>query len=284
MGTLKELSAVFAFVLSAVEPNQDRTTDEIRRLIDQLDSDEIEEREQATARLKEVVHPANSDLIRAMMGPDSESALRASEVMRSALLRRAGASGVDVWQDIQAESDQLEKLARTVAELKTEEERLKCAESVKYHALALTYFNRGEFEKARMEAAKAVEAWHDNVPARKMLNDINQILVAGKPEFGARAIAEEATAFLHHGGSAPIEITKHMRDGERYGNAKMYEEAIREFENAEFKIKAMPYECKEALDLLPVIKEAIVKSKNASMLQERQREEQRRHESRTGPF
>ena len=53
---------------------------------------------------------------------------------------------------------------------------------------------------------------------------------ARRAEFGARSIAEDAAStFRIQIEQAQIEITKHVRDGERYLNARMYEQAVREF-------------------------------------------------------
>ncbi|HLY09081.1 MAG TPA: hypothetical protein VKW04_07265, partial [Planctomycetota bacterium] len=72
------------------------------------------------------------------------------------------------------------------------------------------------------------------------------------------------------------EITKHVRDGERYLNARMYEQAGKEFENAEFKIQNIPYDVKAMNELLPLVKDSIVKSRNARILEERRTEEEKK--------
>jgi tetratricopeptide (TPR) repeat protein len=76
-----------------------------------------------------------------------------------------------------------------------------------------------------------------------------------------------------------IDITKHVRDGERFLAARMYEEAKREFGAAEFKIRNIPYEVKAMRDLLPLIEEATVKASNAKILDERRVEEEKRRSS-----
>ena len=52
---------------------------------------------------------------------------------------------------------------------------------------------------------------------------------------------------------AQVEIMKHIRDGDRYLNAKLHPAAAREFERAESKIHAVPYEIKSLTELLPGI-------------------------------
>ena len=60
-----------------------------------------------------------------------------------------------------------------------------------------------------------------------------------------------------------IEITLHLLHGKRFLEAKMYEGAIREFENAEFKIRNMPYDVKSMNDLLPQLRELSARAKSS---------------------
>ena len=178
---------------------------------------------------------------------------------------------------VQAASPEMEKIIQEVARGRSQEEQAKIAQSRQHYQIALMYHNRGEFEKARIEAQKAVEADHENVAARKLLNDVQQIMVGGKAEFGARSIAEDAAGtFRVQIEQAQIEITKHVRDGERYYNAKMYDESIREFENAEFKIANIPYEVKAMQELLPRVKVSVVKCRNARAIEDRRVEEEKK--------
>src|SRR6185295_10211611 len=148
---------------------------------------------------------------------------------------------------VQASSPEMEKIAQELARGRSAQEQQQIYESQRHYEQALMFNNRGDFDKAKIEAQKAVEAWHENIAARKLLNDVNRITVGGRPELGARSIAEDARDDFR----AQIEITKHVRDGERYLNARMYEQAVKEFENAEFKILNIPYEVKAMNDLLP---------------------------------
>ncbi|HEX7899873.1 MAG TPA: hypothetical protein VF950_19040, partial [Planctomycetota bacterium] len=175
---------------------------------------------------------------------------------------------------------EFEKIAQELVKGRTAQEQQKIYESQQHYDMALRYHNRGEFEKAKIEAQKAVQAWHENLEARKLLTDINQVTVGGRAEFGARAIAEDARdEFRVRIEQAQIEITKNVRDGERYLNARMYEKAIKEFEDAEFKIRNIPYDVKAMNDLLPLVKESIVKAKNARTLEDNRVEEQKRKEA-----
>ena len=178
---------------------------------------------------------------------------------------------------VQASTPEMEKIAQELARGRSAQEQQQIYESQRHYEQALMFNNRGDFDKAKIEAQKAVEAWHENVAARKLLNDVNRITVGGRPELGARSIAEDARDdFRVRIEQAQIEITKHVRDGERYLNARMYEQAVKEFENAEFKILNIPYEVKAMNDLLPLVKDSIVKSRNARILEERRTEEEKK--------
>ena len=178
---------------------------------------------------------------------------------------------------VEASSPEMEKLAQELAQGRSAADQQAIYESQRHYEQALMFNNRGDFDKAKTEAQKAVEAWHENVAARKLLNDINRITVAGRPELGARSIAEDARDdFRVRIEQAQIEITKHVRDGERYLNAHMYDQAVKEFENAEFKIQNIPYEVKAMNDLLPLVKDSIVKARNARVLEERRTEEEKK--------
>lgn len=178
---------------------------------------------------------------------------------------------------IQASTPEMEKIAQELARGGTRDEQQRRAASQQHYELALRHHDKGDFEKARVEAEKALQIWPENLAARKLLADIQQMLVGGRAEFGARSIADKAAQdMLVRIEQAQIEIVRHIREGERYFNARMYEEAIREFENAEFKIVHIPYEVKAMNDLLPRVREAIVKAKNAKIEEEKRVEEEKR--------
>jgi len=59
-----------------------------------------------------------------------------------------------------------------------------------------------------------------------------------------------------------LEITNHVLHGGRFLDARMYKSALREFENAEFKIRNMPYDVKSHNDLLPKVRELSVRAKS----------------------
>ncbi len=181
---------------------------------------------------------------------------------------------------IQASTPEMEKIAQELARGRSKEEQERIYTSQRHYELALTHYNRADFEKAKIEAQKAVELWHENIAARKLLTDVNQVIVGGRAEFGARSIAEDARdEFRVRIEQAQIEITKHVRDGERYLNARMYEQAVKEFENAQFKIQNIPYEVKTMNELLPLVKDSIIKANNARALEGRRTEEQKKREA-----
>jgi type II secretory pathway component GspD/PulD (secretin) len=178
---------------------------------------------------------------------------------------------------VQAQSPEFEKIAQELARGRTVQEQQQVATSQQHYELALRYHDKGEFEKAKIEAQKAVEAWHENLAARKLLHDIQLLTVGGRAEFGARSIAEQGVQdFRVRIEQAQLEITKHVRDGERFFNARLYDEAIKSFEDAEFKIVNIPYEVKAMNDLLPKVRDSIVKARNARTLEERRVEEEKK--------
>ena len=65
------------------------------------------------------------------------------------------------------------------------------ATSQRHYEVALAHHDKGDFAKAKVEARLAVEAWHENLAARKLLDDLNQLTLGGQPEYGARAMAED---------------------------------------------------------------------------------------------
>ncbi len=116
-------------------------------------------------------------------------------------------------------------------------------------------------DKAKIEAQLAVQAWPEHIAARKLLADVNEIIVGGPT--GLRGIYDvELNVARVKVEQVQIEITNHLVHGKRFLDAKMYASAIREFENAEFKIKNMPYDVKAMSELLPGLREMLVRAKS----------------------
>lgn len=133
--------------------------------------------------------------------------------------------------------------------------------SERHHRLALSWFNKGDFDKAKAEARLAVQAWPENLAARKLLNEIHGIVAGGPP--GQTAAEWEVRTAHVRVEQAQIEITAHILHGERMLNAKMYESALREFENAQFKILTIPYDVKAMNELLPKVRALIARAKSS---------------------
>jgi hypothetical protein len=161
---------------------------------------------------------------------------------------------------IQAQDPEWQKIAEELTKGMTVPEQQKALEGQRHYDLALAWYNKADFDKAKVEAQLAIQKWPEHLAARKLLSDINEIIV-GKP-VGLRTPAEnEVRVAMVRVEQAQIEITNHILHGERFLNAAMYKSALREFENAEFKIRNMPYDVKSHNDLLPKVKELAARAK-----------------------
>ncbi|HVE43448.1 MAG TPA: hypothetical protein VNM14_26455 [Planctomycetota bacterium] len=164
--------------------------------------------------------------------------------------------------EIQAENPEWQKITEELLKGKTVAEQQKILESERHYTLALAWYNRADFEKAKIEAQLAVQAWPEHLAARKLLADVNEIIVGGPT--GLRAIGDHdlrvAQVTVEQ---QQLEITNHILHGGRFIDAKMYASALREFENAEFKIRNMPYDVKTMNDLLPKVREMIARAKSS---------------------
>jgi len=163
---------------------------------------------------------------------------------------------------IQAENPEWQKITEELLKGKTVEEQQKLLESERHYQLALAWFNKADFEKARIESQLAVNAWPEHLAARKLLSDVGEIIVGGPT--GLRSIGDHdlrvAQVTVEQ---QQIEITNHIVHGGRFLDAKMYSSALREFENAEFKIRHMPYDVKSMSDLLPKVRELAARAKSS---------------------
>lgn len=132
--------------------------------------------------------------------------------------------------------------------------------SQQHYELALAWFNRGDFEKAKVEAREAVRLWPEHLAARKLLSQVYEI-IAGSPPGG---IFEHDVRHAMVGvEQAQIEIANHLIHGERYFNARMYGSAVREFESALLKLQFIPAEVKAMNELRPRAQDLLLRSKNA---------------------
>ncbi len=150
------------------------------------------------------------------------------------------------------------KLAEDLFKGRTAAEQQAILASQRHYELALSWFNRGDFEKAKVEARESVRLWIENLAARKLLSQVYEI-IAGSPPGGLFDLRPTIVGVEQ----AQIEITNHMIHGERFFNARLYESAVREFESALLKISLIPADVKAMNDLRPRAQDYLLRSKNA---------------------
>ncbi len=135
-------------------------------------------------------------------------------------------------------------------------------EAERRYQLALAWFNKGDFDKARVEAQVAVETWTEHISARRLLDDANEIIVGGPTRL--RGIGDHdlqvARVMVDQ---ARLEIENHLLQGNRFLDAQLYASALREFESAEFKIRNLSYDLKSMNDLLPGVRELKARAKSS---------------------
>ena len=161
---------------------------------------------------------------------------------------------------IEAAGPEEAKVLEELLQGRTASEQQAILASQRHYELALAWFNKGDFEKAKVEAREAVRLWSENLAARKLLSQVYEI-VAGSPPGSIREYDLRQSIVAVE--QAQIEITNHMIHGERFFNARMYESAIREFESALLKIRLMPADVKAMNDLAPKATESLRRAKNA---------------------
>jgi len=164
--------------------------------------------------------------------------------------------------EIQAQSPEWAKIAEEAMKGRPVEEQQRMLEAERRYQLGLAWFNRGDFDKARIEAQLAIQAWTEHLPARRLLDDVNEIIVGGPARIPAIGEAELRVARVKVD-QARLEIENHLLQGKRYLDAQLYTNALREFESAEFKIRNLPYDLKPMNDLLPGLKELKARAKSS---------------------
>jgi len=163
---------------------------------------------------------------------------------------------------VEAESREWQKIAEELTKGRSVGEQQKLLESERHYQLGLSWFNRGDFDKAKEQAQLAVEKWPEHLAARKLLADVHEIIVGGParitsiPEHDLR-VAQVTVE------QQQLEITNHVLHGGWFLDARMYKSALREFENAEFKIRNMPADVKTMNDLLPKVRELKARAKSS---------------------
>jgi hypothetical protein len=163
---------------------------------------------------------------------------------------------------VEAESREWQKIAEELTKGRSIGDQQRLLESERHYQLGLAWFNKGDFEKAKIEAQIAVDKWPEHLAARRLLADAGEILVGGPA--GLRGIGDHdlrvAQVTVEQ---QQLEITNHILHGGRFLDAKMYKSALREFENAEFKIRNMPYDVKTMNDLLPKVREMAARARSS---------------------
>jgi len=153
------------------------------------------------------------------------------------------------------------------------------AESDRYYELALAYYNKGDFEKAQVYARLSVKANPENLRARELLSKVDALRSGSGDQFGSRSFPDERVREIQVKiEQAQIEIFNHIRNGERYFNAQKYDDAIREFEEADFKIKHIPYEVKEMRQLGPLVAQQLKRARDSKVREEERVREMKRRE------
>src|SRR6185503_20109887 len=80
---------------------------------------------------------------------------------------------------VEAESKEWQKIAEELTKGRSVGEQQKLLESERHYELALSWFNKGDFDKAKEQARLAVEKWPEHIAARKLLADVHEIIIGG---------------------------------------------------------------------------------------------------------
>jgi len=163
---------------------------------------------------------------------------------------------------IQAENAEWAKIAEEAIKGIPAAEQKKLVEADAHYHLALAAFNRADFDKAKEEARLAIQIWPEHLAARHLLNDVLEIIVGGPTRL--RGIGDrELQVCRITVDQARIEITNHVLAGGRYMDAQLYSKALREFEDAEFKIVNLPEYVTTMNDLLPKVRAMMARAKSS---------------------
>jgi hypothetical protein len=166
---------------------------------------------------------------------------------------------------IQAQSPEWAAIAEEAMRGRPVEEQQRILEAERRYQLALAWFHKGDFDKARIEAQIVVQTWTEHVPARRLLDDVNEIIVGGPTRLRGIGDQELQVARVRVD-QARLEIENHLLQGKRLLDARLFEGALREFESAEYKIRNLPEGATPMNDLLPRLKE--LKARASSSLKD----------------
>jgi tetratricopeptide (TPR) repeat protein len=161
---------------------------------------------------------------------------------------------------VEAAGPEEAKILEELLKGRTSAEQQAILTSQRHYELALAWFNKGDFEKAKVEAREAVRLWPEHLAARRLLSQVYEIIAGSPPGSLPEHDLRQSIVAVEQ---AQIEITNHMIHGERFFNARMYESAIREFESALLKIRLITADVKAMNDLVPKAKEMVARSRNA---------------------
>ncbi len=185
--------------------------------------------------------------------------------------------------DVTAKDEKYRKIAEELLKNKSLAQQKGIVESSEAYRRALKAFQQGRFKDAQRWARKAVESNPENLQARQLLTKIDSV-IAGEG-FGAPSIQDSRVQEIQvRIQAAQVEITNHIRNGERFFNARMYAEAITEFEEAAFQIRHIPYDVPAMKKLEPLVLDHVRKSKNARKLEEERQREMKRKEAETEAY
>lgn len=163
---------------------------------------------------------------------------------------------------IQAENAEWAKIAEEAIRSIPVAEQKQLVEADAHYHLALAAYNRADFDKAKEQAQRAIQLWPEHLAARHLLNDVNEIIVGGPTRL--RGIGDrELQVCRITVDQARIEITNHILNGGRYLDAQLYSKALREFEDAEFKIVNLPDYVTTMNDLLPKVRAMKARAKSS---------------------
>src|SRR6185295_12662749 len=81
--------------------------------------------------------------------------------------------------EIQAENAEWAKIAEEAIKGIPAADQKRLVEADGHYHLALAWFNKADFDKAKVEARLAIQAWPEHLAARHLLNDIHEIIVGG---------------------------------------------------------------------------------------------------------
>ena len=131
------------------------------------------------------------------------------------------------------------------------------AVSMEFARQGAAWMAAGDFEKSREALQAALMRWTGNREARRMLAEVNAI-ISGEP-------SRDPLSSMHiEIEQALIEIANHLCAGERLYNGREYEKAAWEFEQADFKIKHMPYEVGALKEIQPKVSEQLKTARAAA--------------------